>query len=55
MNQQLMVELVNGFTIGILIGSAWQLEARIITRIFFVIFVVSISLFVIWLARQCAV
>jgi uncharacterized membrane protein (Fun14 family) len=53
MNQTLLIEIVNGFTIGILIGFAWYLQARIITRIFFVMFVFMIALFMIWLARQC--
>lgn len=53
MNQGLLIGIVNGFTIGILIGSAWHLEARIITRILFVIavgVVAIVALFVILIA-----
>jgi uncharacterized membrane protein (UPF0136 family) len=52
MKQGLLVEIVNGFTIGILIGSAWYLQARIITRIFFVIFIAIIAVLVICIARE---
>ncbi|MBP8692445.1 MAG: hypothetical protein KBI20_09345 [Sedimentibacter sp.] len=51
MNQTFLIEFINGFTIGILIGSAWNLEARLITRIFFVIAVIIAALFIIWATR----
>jgi Tfp pilus assembly protein PilO len=51
MTQRILLELVNGFTIGILIGSAWCLEAKMVIRLLFVLVVVLAAFFVIWTAR----
>lgn len=52
MNHGLLIEIVNGFAIGILIGSAWHLEARLIARILFAIAVGIIAALVICIARE---
>ena len=52
MYQRFLIEIVNGFTIGILIGVAWSLEARLITRIFFSISVGVIAVLLICIARD---
>ncbi len=52
MYQRFLIEIVNGFTIGILIGVAWSLEARLITRIFFSIAVGVIAVLLICIARD---